>query len=249
MIPGIRASIQMSKYQIATLLGETVGTFNIDLEKGARQPTPRMSTKTGIPADLLRNRPDVRIAERLYYASVADIGAAEAELYPSLSLSGAITYATIGGGADGTEYFFGPTVRLPALPGGARKAAVAARESRARQAYTSWKSTVVDAINEVESALVEYVGSTSSVYTSQEAVKLYREAVTLTRDLVTQDGATIRELLEAEESVANADATLATNLRLKARTYISLNVSLGSGSAYGSPVAILGESPPAPPME
>ncbi len=232
-IPGLRAGIQSSKYQIATLLGVAPGTLDVDLERGARQPQPSMSTKVGIPADLLRNRPDILIAERLYYASVAEIGVAKAELYPSLSLSGAITLASIRGGVDGSEYYFGPTVRLPALPGGARKAAFAARESQARQAHTSWKSTVLEAITEVESGLVEYAGAASSVYTSQKAVNLYREAVTLTRDLVSRDGATIRELLEAEESVADADATLASNLRLMARGYVSVNVSLGSGSSFG----------------
>ena len=126
-IPSLRAAIQSSKYQIAMLLGMPPGAIDIDLDSHARQPQPGMSAQVGIPADLLRNRPDIRIAERLYYASVAEVGVADAALYPSLSLVGEITLASIHGGAAGSEYVFGPTVRLPALPGGSRRAAVAAR--------------------------------------------------------------------------------------------------------------------------
>lgn len=231
-IPRLRAAIQSSKYQIATLVGASPGSLDVDLDAGAMQPQPRMSTRIGIPVDLLRNRPDIRIAERLYYASVAEIGEAEAALYPSLSLGGAITLAAIHGGPRGSEYYFGPTLRLPALPGGARRAAVVARESRARQALNSWQSTVLEAIAEVESALVEYAGATSAVYGSQKAVRLYREAVSLTRDLVSRDAATISELLLEEANVADADATLAENIRLMSLSFIQLNVSLGSGNSF-----------------
>ncbi|HEX9857168.1 MAG TPA: efflux transporter outer membrane subunit [Paracoccaceae bacterium] len=240
-IPTLRAAIQSQKYQIATLLGATPGTLGINLDGGG-QPAARLSTEVGIPADLLRNRPDIRIAERLYYATVAEIDVAQADLYPRLSLSGAITLASIGG-TRGTEYFFGPSIVLPALPNGDRKAAVAVRESRARQANVAWKSTVLDAILEVETALLDYSGSSAAVRASRKTVGLYREAVDLTLDLVTRDSATIRDLLEAEESTIDAELALAENLRQQARGFISLNVGLGSGNAHGKTATVL---PPAP---
>ena len=126
-------------------------------------PHPAMSANVGIPADILRNRPDVRIAERIYYANVAETGVAQAQLYPQLSLSGAITLASIASGAHGAEYFFGPSLTLPALPGGPRKGALAAQQSRTRQAHTAWQSTVLDAIGEVETAITDYSASASAV--------------------------------------------------------------------------------------
>lgn len=233
LIPGARAAIQTEKNRLAILLGASPGTLDINLDARAGQPRPALSPAVGIPADLLRNRPDIRIAERLYYATLSDVSAARADLYPRLSLGGAISLASIGD-RDGSEYSFGPSVVLPALPGDSRRATVNLRESRARQANASWKSTVLDALFEVESALVDYSASSQAVSKSQNARRLYNEGVTLTRELVLQDNATIPELLEAEESTVDADLALADNMRLLARSYVSLNVSLGAGHADGA---------------
>ena len=231
-VPTARAAIQRQQYQIAVLLGMAPGTLDITLEDGA-MPHPSMSANVGIPADILRNRPDVRIAERIYYANVAEIGVAKAQLYPQLSLSGAITLASIAGGAHGADYVFGPTLTLPSLPNGPRKGALAAQESRARQAHTAWQSTVLDAIREVETAITNYSASASAAQASQKTVRLYREAANLTRDLVLRDSATLNDLLDDEESITNAELTLAQNQRQQNLGFINLNVSLGSGHASG----------------
>lgn len=229
-LPTARAAIQRQQYQIAGLLGAVPGTLDISLDDGT-MPHPAMSANVGIPADILRNRPDVRIAERIYYANVAETGVAQAQLYPQLSLSGAITLASIASGASGAEYAFGPTLTLPALPNGPRKAALAAQQSRARQAHTAWKSTVLDAIREVETAISDYSAAASAVHASQKTVRLYREAANLTRDLVLRDSATLSDLLDAEASITSAELTLAENQRQQSLGFINLNVSLGSGHA------------------
>jgi len=247
-LPRLQADVQARKDELAVLAGVQPGTLSIDLDRGAAQPSlqprpalqprPRMAADIGIPADLLRNRPDIRIAERSYYGAVADVGAARADLYPQLSLSGAITLTAIRG-AGGAGYYFGPTLRFPAL-GSHPQARVEARAARARQAHTTWKATVLQAILEVESALVQYSASLSAVQSSERTVRLYREVLALTKELITRDGATIRDLIDAEQSIALADITLAENLRVLARNFITLNVSLGSGSSYP-------EKPAAPP--
>jgi outer membrane protein, multidrug efflux system len=231
-LPTARAAILRQQYQIAGLLGVAPGRLDISLEDGV-MPHPAMSANVGIPADILRNRPDVRIAERIYYANVAEIGVAKAQLYPQLSLSGAITLASIASGAHGADYFFGPTLTLPSLPNGPRKGALAAQESRARQAHTAWQSTVLDAIREVQTAIVDYSASAAAARASQKTVRLYREAADLTRDLVLRDSATLNDLLDDEESITNAELTLAQNQRQQSLGFINLNVSLGSGHASG----------------
>jgi multidrug efflux system outer membrane protein len=231
-LPTAQAAIERQKNQIATLVGVVPGRLDIGLDNDA-MPQPAVSANLGIPADILRNRPDVRIAERIYYANVAEIGVAKAQLYPQLSLSGAITLASIASGARGTEYVFGPSLTLPSLPDGPRKGALAAQESRARQALTEWKSTVLEAIGEVETAITDYSAAAAAVGASQKTVRLYREAASLTRDLVLRDEATLRDLLDAEESITTAQLTLAENQRQKALGFINLSVSLGSGHASG----------------
>jgi multidrug efflux system outer membrane protein len=232
LIPGIEAAIRVQQNRIAVLLGRQPGSPKSSLRGGGRgQPLARMPSDIGIPADLVRNRPDIRISERLYYVAVADIGAEQAKLYPTLSLGGLVTLSAYGG-VKGADYFFGPTLRLPALPNGPQYAEVRVRESRARQALTGWQSSTLEALEQVENALVEYSGSQASVSSARKTVRLYRESVTLTRKLISQDGATVRDLLDAEQSVAVANILLSQNLRQLGRDFVILNVSLGSGNGY-----------------
>jgi len=235
-IPEIRAAIDAAKNEIAVLVGRIPGTLETDLDRGARQPRVSLSPEVGIPADLLRNRPDIRVAERSYYAAFRDVAAARADLYPQLSLSGTIT-ATSLSGAGSTDYFFGPALTFPILPNTARSATVDQRESLVRQAHTRWKLTVLEAIRDVETSLAEYGAALSAQRAAQETVRLYQEVVTLTRQIVTRDGATIRDLIEAEQDVANANTTLANTLRRVGRGFVALNVNLGSGHATGEEMA------------
>lgn len=230
-IPGVKAAIAGKKAEIAVLVGLVPGTLPVDLDKGAGMPRPHLSPEVGIPADLLRNRPDILIAERLYYAALQDIGAAKAQLYPSLSLGGAISLTSALGNSS-TEYYFGPSVQFPPLLSKSPRATVDARESIARQAHTSWKSTVLQGILEVESALLTYSAATAAVNSSDKTVRLYQEAVDLTRDLIAKDGATISDLIDAETSSSGAKSVLADNLRQQARAFVALNIALGSGNAY-----------------
>lgn len=231
-IPEIEAAIKAAKNEIAVLLGKAPGGLNINLESGVGQPRVSLSPEVGIPADLLRHRPDVRVAERNYYASFREIAGARADLYPRLSLSGTITRSSLSG-SKGAEYFFGPTLTLPVLPTNARRAAVEQRQSRVRQAYTEWQLTVLAAIKDVETALVKYSASLESQRASQRTVRFYEEVATLTRKIVAGDGGTIQDLIAAEQNVSAANTVLANTLRRVSRSFVELNVSLGSGHAAG----------------
>ena len=235
-IPAIQTAVRVRKYELAVLAGRSPGTLGVNLDSGARQPIPRVSPKVSIPSDLVRNRPDLKIAERLYYASLADTDAARADLYPTLSLSGTISYSPLDGGSSG--YFFGPTLQLPALPDSPRKAVVAARESSARQAMTSWKADVLNALLEVETALANYAGASSSVAAAEKTVRIYDESERLTRNLVAGQGATLRDLIDAEVGSATSELELAANRRLLGRAYVDLNVALGGGAKYPGPAKV-----------
>jgi len=231
-IPEIKAAIDSAKNELAVLAGKSPGALQIDLDGPVRQPRVSLSPEVGIPADLLRNRPDIRVAERSYYAAFRDVAGARADLYPQLSLSGSITRASLSGSL-GTEYFFGPALTFPILPNTARRATVEQRQSLVRQAHTQWRLTVLEAIRDVESSLADYSASLSAQRAAEETVQLYKEVVHLTRQIVTRDGATIRDLIEAEQNVATANTTLAATLNRVGRSFVALNVNLGSGHAVG----------------
>ena len=231
-LPEIEASIAAARNELAVLLGEVPGRATVALDGKARQPRVSLSPEVGIPADLLRNRPDIRVAERSYYAALRDVKSASADLYPRLSLSGMIGLTSLSGDRN-TDYFFGPALRLPVLPDTSARANVELRDSRARQAHTSWRLTVLGAIRDVETSLVEYSASLAAMRASENTVRLYREVVDLTREIASGDGATIRDLIEAEQNVSIANTALAANLRRVGLNFIALNVSLGSGNRVG----------------
>ncbi|SHL66697.1 outer membrane protein, multidrug efflux system [Roseovarius marisflavi] len=230
-IPETKAAIDAAKNELAVLLGKVPGALQINLDGPVRQPRVSLSPEVGIPADLLRNRPDIRVAERSYYASFRDVAGARADLYPQLSLSGTITSATLS--AARPEYFFGPVLQFPILPNSSNRAKVEQRQSLVRQAHTQWRLTVLEAIRDVETSLADYSASLSAQRAAEETVRLYKEVVTLTRQIVTGDGATIRDLIDAEQNVATANTTLAATLNRVGRSFVALNVNLGSGHGVG----------------
>lgn len=233
-LPLIEAAIRVQQNQIAVLTGRQPGTPGPETAGSKTMPQARMSADIGIPADLLRNRPDIRIAERQYYAAVNDVDVAEAALYPRLSLTGAISLTSVNKGGTSRDYYFGPSVSLPEFPNASTKAAVEVTRSAARQAHIDWKATVLNALLEVENALVEYEGSRRARSATERSLTLYRQAQGMTRDLVTSGGATIGDLIDADQSVTNASNALAQAQRQQALDFIALNVGLGSGSTAGT---------------
>lgn len=233
-IPPLSAAILGYKSEIAVLAGVAPDKFDINLAANSRQPRPQKAVELGIPADLLRNRPDIQIAELNYYAAVTDIGIARADLYPRLSLSGTISKILFSA-VTGPQVLFSPAINFPALPNEGGQAAVAVREARARQALESWKSTVLGALKDVDTAYADYQGSAVAVREASRYVRLQRQARDLTVKLVSRQGATVPDLISAEENVARADVVLAQNLRQQAQDFIQLNISLGAGSQVGRP--------------
>ena len=230
-LPDARAAITATRNEIAVLTGHAPGMLKIPTSPRG-QPQAGLSPQVGIPADLLRNRPDIRIKERLYYGAIADIDAARAAQYPTLSLTGAITLNTLAAGRSSTSHYFGPSVQFPALPS-TGKARLEARHSAARQAHLAWSSTVLGAIMEVENSLLDYRASSEALAAASRATGLYGEALNLRRRLVEAGEATLSDLIDAEQEVSQAKDLRAQMRFQQARAFVDLNVRLGSGSRAG----------------
>jgi len=231
LIPVQRAQSSALVNRIAVLIGQMPGSP--DLAKAlapAGQPRTRLAPTVGVPADLLRNRPDIHIAERSYYAALGDMKEAEAARWPTLSLGGTITRLAPSNGA-GAQYYIGPALEIPELLSSAPKARAAAAASVAKQAHLQWQSTVLGAISDVENALASYSGSSQATGASERAVRLYREALQLTDDMIARGDTTLTARFDAEQSLSDANVAMAGNLRDLSAAFVQLNVVLGSGNA------------------
>ncbi|WP_105372081.1 efflux transporter outer membrane subunit [Neorhizobium huautlense] len=237
-IPGLETQFRTAAHRIATLLGQPASSLVPELQRGARQPVPRFNTKAGIPADLIRNRPDIRAAERQLASAVAEIGVAEAQLYPAITLGGSISprYNAIAGALDtrSLTWSFGPQLSLPIFDGGRLKGNVKLAESTAREAYLNWKQSVLDAVEEVENALAAVARDRRTVDALQATVKSYQEALQLATASYRDGASSLLDVLDAQRQVSTAQANLAQAVQQVAQDYVALNVAIGGGYAFGA---------------
>lgn len=236
-LPGLETQFRQAAHRIATLLGLPASSLIADLQRGARQPVARFSPKSGVPADLIRNRPDVRAAERQLAAATARIGVAEAQLYPAITLGGSITPSytrALGSDAGILSWSFGPQLSLPIFDGGALKANVKSSESAAREAYLSWKQTVLAGVEEVENALAAVSRDGRTVAALRATVKSYQEALELATASYRDGASSLLDVLDAQRQVSDSQANLAAAVQQMAQNYVSLNVAIGGGYAVGA---------------
>lgn len=236
-IPGYETNFRVAAHHIATLLAVSPASIVAELQKSARQPVAAAIPRAGIPADLIRNRPDIRIAERNLAAAVARIGVAEAQLYPTIRLSGSISPSYISTNAasgSATSWSFGPSLSLPILDGGVLRANVDIANSTARQQYLTWKSTVLTAVEEVENALSAVNRDRQTVDALNATVKSYQEALELSTSSYRDGASSLLDVLDAQRSVSTAQASLAQAVQQMATDFISLNIAIGGG--YAIPV-------------
>lgn len=237
-IPSLETSLHGSLNRLATLLDLPVATIRAEIAKGRGVPLPRQSISAGLPADLLRNRPDIRRAERNLAAAVADIGVREADLYPSLSLSGSITISAerIAGLSTGSSgWALGPSLTVPVFDAGRRRALVDVERSQAREQYLAYRETVANAVEEVENALVSYSHEWQRQAALGRSVVAYRQAVSQSSELYKSGAADFLDLLDAQDDLYSAEDKLVQNQTAIATAYVTLCEALGGGWEVRNP--------------
>jgi multidrug efflux system outer membrane protein len=224
-LPALEAQFLRTNYAIATLLASPAAPVIEFMQAGARQPQPPSHDAVGVPADLLRNRPDVRVAERELAAAVAGLGVAEADLYPSISLSGNITIG------DSESWSFGPNLSIPLFNRPVLAARRDAAIARVQQAELAWRRTVLVAVEEVQSAQSTFTRSRQRLAAQQRAVDSYAQLVDLSRQAYQLGTTTLFSLLDSERSLADAQISAASARRDVAADWLNLQIAAGKGWA------------------
>lgn len=223
-IPSLESAVQQSINALAVLLGQEPKAVEGRFAATGRIPRAKGEIGKGVPADLIRVRPDIRQAERELAAAVADIGIKEADLYPSLTLSGALsTNGTTG------SWNLGPTITLPLFNRDQLKANVDLAQSTAREQYLAYRQTVLGAVRDVEDALVAYNREKSRRAALSASVEAYTRASELSKSLYEGGSATYSELLTAQAAQQSAEDALIQSESAVASDYIALAKALGGG--------------------
>jgi multidrug efflux system outer membrane protein len=226
-IPTLEMSLQQSIHKLGVLLGEQPQSLAAALNAGPGIPTARASVAAGVPADLVRDRPDVREAERNLAAATADIGVAEANLYPSITLSGSVSAAVTS--ATMTSWSFGPSINIPIFNGGKLRAEVNLEQSKAREQYLTYKGAVLSAMQDVEDGLVGLKQEQIRHSELAKSVVNYGKALDLAKQQYGSGSTSFSDVLTAQKSLYSAqDAVAASSVNL-ATDYIALCKALGGG--------------------
>jgi NodT family efflux transporter outer membrane factor (OMF) lipoprotein len=231
-LPSIDSTLRQAINRLSVLTGQPPGAVDASLEGRKPIPVAPLETAAGVPADVLRRRPDIRAAERRLAAQTAQIGVATAALYPSLSLTGSISWQSSDAGDvfDGVRTDRGAlSLTLPIFHGGALRQNVRAQDALTDQALAAYEATVLTAYEEVENALTAWsnehrrndsliAAAGSARVASELALMQYNSGLVDFQTVLNAD----RNLIVLEDSQAVSDGEMTAN-------YVRLYKALGGG--------------------
>jgi outer membrane protein, multidrug efflux system len=232
-IPGLENSASQAMHQLALLLGRTPETLIPELQPEATLPTMPPQVPISLSSDLLRQRPDIRRAERQLASATAEIGVATAELFPSFSLSALIGLESIGIShlvTSGSRYWSaGPKVQWSLFDGGKTRAGIEASESRRDRAEIVYEKTVLTALVEVENALVAYSREQQAERILETAVAAAQRALTLSKNQYALGLVDFLNVLQSEQSFNQSRDQLVQSRQRLSLNMVALFKALGGG--------------------
>ena len=194
---------------------------------------PAIQQIASVPAEALAQRPDVYASELAVAAASADVGSAEAERYPKLTLSGSIgrvRYATSGFAESLNTWTVGPvTLSVPLLDGGARVANADAARARYAEAVSQYRANVRTAVREVEEALVNLDATGARTNDADSAVQNYQASFNATQARYDSGLASLFELEDSRRTLFTAQTSRVSLQRERTEAWVSLYRSLGGG--------------------
>lgn len=232
-VPPLNIGLSQTINALAVLLGQAPGRLDTALSKPQAIPLPPERVTVGVPANLLRQRPDVRRAERQLAAQTARIGVLKADLYPSFSLFGSLGLESIDSGdlldADSRVFAFGPSLRWNIFSGGRIRQRIKAQDARTQQALFGYEQSVLNALREVENALVAYIEDRTRLLALARSVDASRRSVKLATDLYKQGLVDFQQVLDAQRDQFSFENQYAAARGNSAANFVRLYAALGGG--------------------
>jgi len=219
LLPVLRQAHDAAVNRLNILLGVPPGTRNAVLAAPQELRPLDARVLVAAPATVLAVRPDVRAAERRFAASISAKDAATADLFPTISLTAFFGLQGASGVAGATPWGIGAGLLQPILNFGRIEAQIDAADARQRQAFLDYQRTVLEALENMETALSSYLRETTRNVSLSAAVAQDRRAADLARQQYTNGFTSLldvlvaeRDLLAAEANQAASDANLRKNL-------------------------------------
>lgn len=232
-IDPLMAAVSRSIHRLSVLTGRDPNALQDLLSPPKDLPALPQITAVGDPAELLRRRPDIRVAERQLAASTALVGVAIGDLFPKVTFNGSFGYgaATLSGlGTSASRsYVIGPSISWAAFDLGRVHAQVAGARARTDQALAQYQKTVLQALEETENSLVTHARTRDELVHAADAAEASAAAAKLAR--IRYEGGLVDflEVLDAERTQLQAEDKLAQTRTDTATSLIAVYKALGGG--------------------
>lgn len=230
-IPTLETAVAAAQNRLAVLAGVAPGTLAEELGMIGPIPVGPQEIAVGIPADTLRQRPDVRASERALAAATARIGVAQSQLLPALNLTGNVGTSAISLGGLGDVVTGGVFATLSQFifDGGRRLAAVRGQRAAADGAFAAYRQSVLTALEDVENGLVSIKSSRERETAIGQAADAANTTAILARSQYRAGLTDFQTLLDSERQLLSARDSLASAKASEASALIQLYLALGGG--------------------
>jgi NodT family efflux transporter outer membrane factor (OMF) lipoprotein len=232
-IPTLETSVLAAVHRLGVLLGREPTSLAPELSPEAALPEIPDILKPGLPSDLLRQRPDIRKAEREVAAATARIGVSTADLFPRFSLTGSFGYLDDDldslSWRSGHYWRIGPNFRWPILNFKRILAAIDTNKAVRDESLARYEKVVLASLEEVENALVTLSREERRAEALVQAVQANDSALRLAQELYRAGAQSYLAVLDAETALYNAQDQLAQSRLNRALGFVSLYKALGGG--------------------
>jgi len=232
-IPSLESSLFAAEHRLDILLGQPPGTLHLSLAAPADLPLFPEQIAVGIPADTLRQRPDVMAAERTLAAETARVAVTEAARYPSFQLSGsigleALSLSALDNSGASTSTLLGG-ITAPIFNAGRLRSQVEIQDAVREQAQVNYEKTVLSALQEVENALVDIVRTRERSAALTVATTAAHNAAEMSRQRYSAGLIDFQSVLDSERSVLSIEDSLASARADGLLALVRLYKALGGG--------------------
>jgi len=238
-IPTLQASIATTSYRLSVLTGRQPTALSAGLAALAPMPALPPLNAIGSPEQLLRRRPDVRVAERRLAAATARVGVAVGDLFPKVTLVGDVGYfaPTFGdfGQSSARSFSVGPSISWAAFDLGRVQARISSAKAQTDAALAAYEGAVLGALEDTEGALISYGRS----QVRRDALRVAAAASDKAADLARKrfEGGLIDflEVLDAERTALSAELLLSQSRTDAATSLVAVYKALGAGWRTAAP--------------
>lgn len=240
-LPAMRSNLRQSLNRLSVLLGNPPGHVDaLMMQNPSPIPEAPSEILVGIPAELIRRRPDVRAAEQQVIAQTARIGAAIGDLYPMFSINGSF-------GVDATDFSkmfksgavvagVGPSFQWNILNFGRYRSNIRMQELMQKEYVLTYQRTVLEAAEDVDNALASYVNEKERLVSLTESVNAYDLALNLSEERYRRGTEDFQRVLDSQREKLSFETQRTASQANAINSVIQLYRALGGSWMSGAPM-------------